>query len=290
MSDSKIKRILITGCSDRGIGSGLAIELQKRGHRIFAGVRNPSKASLLSTLPNVVILTLDVTSQSSIDSALESIHEHTGPQGLDVLINNAGHGAAPNPLVDVDLDAGRRMFDVNFWGVLSMVQVFAPLVVQAQGTIVNICSVGAIVPSPYLGLYDASKAAVVMASETMRLELQPLGVKVITAMVGLVETKFADNLAEVQVLENSMWKPAEKWIKMASAPARQESLKRFEMPLELFCLKMADDILAGKSGKIWRGGMSTISGIITWLLPSFILDYSLTSGRGLETISKPVKS
>jgi 1-acylglycerone phosphate reductase len=266
----EVKTILITGCSDGGIGSALVLALHSRGHRLIAAVRNTSKATALSSLPNVILLTLDVTSQDSIASAVDAVREHTGNRGLDILINNAGHGAPTTPLVDADLETGKRMFDVNFWGVLSMVQAFAPLLVQAQGTIVNICSVGAIMHTPYLGLYDSSKAAIAMASETMRLELRPLGVNVITAMVGMVESKFHDNLAEVQVKEDSLYKPAERWIKLSATPG-QGNMAQYEMPQDKFAARMADDILAGKSGKIWRGGVSTTSAILKWLLPSFLL-------------------
>jgi 1-acylglycerone phosphate reductase len=265
-----VKNVLVTGCSDGGIGSSLALQLQKHNHRIFAAVRNPSKASALSSLPNVVILTLDVTSQDSIVSAAKIIQEQTGGCGLDILINNAGGGVPTTPLVEADLDAGRRMFDVNFWGVLGVVQALTPLLIQAQGTIVNICSVGAIMHTPYLGLYDSSKAAITMASETMRLELKPLGVNVITAMVGMVESKFHDNMGEPQLTEGSMYKAAEKWIKLSSTPG-QGSLGQHEMLLEKFSANMVDDILARKSGKVWRGGLSTVSWISQWLLPSWIL-------------------
>jgi 1-acylglycerone phosphate reductase len=108
------KTILITGCSDGGIGSSLALALQQRGHRIFAAVHNPTKAAAVSSLPDIVIIPLDVTSQPSIASAIETIREHTGSRGLDILINNAGHETPAMPPVDANLEAGKRMFDVNF--------------------------------------------------------------------------------------------------------------------------------------------------------------------------------
>lgn len=267
---AQVKSVLVTGCSDGGIGSSLALELQKRNLRVFAGVRNRIKAAALSPLPNVVILTLDVTSKHSIASAVETIREQTGGRGLDILINNAGGGVPTTPLAEADLDAGRRIFEVNFWGVLSIVQAFTPLLVQAQGTIVNIGSVGGIMHTPYMGLYDASKAAINMASETMRLELKPLGIQVITAMVGMVESKFHDNLDEPQLREDSLYKPAEKSIKMSSTPGAG-LLQQYEMSQEKFSVNLVDDILAGKTGKVWRGGMASMSWFMSWLLPGWLL-------------------
>jgi 1-acylglycerone phosphate reductase len=169
-SRSIAKTVLITGCSNGGIGAALAVEFQKRGYIVFGGVRDPARASSLASLSSVTLVTLDVTSKASIDAAVQLVEQATDGRGLDVLVNNAGHGA-PAPLLDVDLDAARKLFDVNFWGALQVTQAFARLVIAAKGTIVNICSMGADVPSPYLASYGASKAALKLASDTLRLEL-----------------------------------------------------------------------------------------------------------------------
>lgn len=243
---------------------------QKRGHRVFAGIRNPSKASDITSLPNVTILSLDVTSKDSIQKAVDTIKTETNGRGLDTLINNAGHGFV-GPLLEVDLTAGRELFEVNFWGLLSVTQAFAPLLIQAHGTIVNISSTGAIVHTPWLGLYSSSKAAVTSASETLRLELEPLGVRVVTAMVGLTKSKFYDNLAEVVLREDSQYKQVEKHIQMAAIPGQGSgSVARFEMPVERLAERLCSDVLGGKSGLVWRGGLSTITRILKMLMPSWL--------------------
>jgi short-subunit dehydrogenase len=81
--------------------------------------------------------------------------------------------------------------------------------------------------TPYLGLYVSSKAAIQMASDTLRVELRPLGVNVITGMVGMVESKFHDNLAEVVVKDDSLYKSAEKWIKLSSTPGQGTLAQHF---------------------------------------------------------------
>ena len=91
---SSPKTVLITGCSNGGIGAGLAKSFHEHGHHVFAAVRTPSKASDLEALPNVTILTLDVTSKDSIAKAVKTVEQHVGQHGLDVLVNNAGHGQA----------------------------------------------------------------------------------------------------------------------------------------------------------------------------------------------------
>jgi NAD(P)-dependent dehydrogenase (short-subunit alcohol dehydrogenase family) len=83
------------------------------------------------------------------------------------------------PLLDADLKESRRVFDVNYFGVLAVTQAFAPLLIQSKGRVVNISSVAQFVPVPWLGVYNSSKAALGIYSDTLRMEMAPLGVKVI---------------------------------------------------------------------------------------------------------------
>lgn len=71
------------------------------------------------------------------------------------------------------------MFEVNYFGVLSMIQAFAPLLINSKGLIVNISSVAQFAPVPWLGVYNSSKSALGMLSDTLRLELKPFGVGVV---------------------------------------------------------------------------------------------------------------
>ena len=240
---------------------------QKRGSRIFAGIRNPAKASDITSLPNVTILPLDVTSKDSIQKAFDTINAETNGHGLDTLINNAGHGYV-GPILEADLTTVREMFEVNFWGLLSVMQVFAPLLIRAHGTIVNISSTAAIVHTPWLGMYSSSKAAVTSVSETARLELEPLGVRVVTAMVAMTKSKFQDNLAAIVLHEDSLYKQVEKNIQMAGMHG-QGSMERFEMPVERLAERLCGDVLDGKSGLVWRGGLSTTTRFLKALMPSW---------------------
>ena len=87
------KTVLITGCSDGGLGAGLVVAFHRRGHRIFATARNPDKMTALHNL-GIDTLTLDVLSEASIKSCVEQVAAFTAPTsgGLDMLINNAGGG------------------------------------------------------------------------------------------------------------------------------------------------------------------------------------------------------
>lgn len=140
--------VLITGCSAGGIGEGIALALAKKGYHVFATARNPRKISeALSTLSNVTVLTLDVTSTESVAAAARSVAE--SGRGLDVLVNNAGIGSVL-PILDLDLDEAQRLFDTNFWGVVRTVQAFSDLIIARRGRIVNISSVGAALNVPWI--------------------------------------------------------------------------------------------------------------------------------------------
>lgn len=84
-----MKSVLITGCSDGGIGGALALVFQKHGYHVFATARNLSKMRALATLPNVTLLTLDVMNNTHILSAVDAVTKETGGT-LDYLINNSG--------------------------------------------------------------------------------------------------------------------------------------------------------------------------------------------------------
>jgi len=267
MTSNPTKTALITGCSDDGIGSALAIAFQNRGYAIFACLRNPKKATALSNLPNVTITTVDVTSPFSIAAIEEVVRIRTDGK-LDVLINNAGQTLSA-PLLDSDLDAGRKLFEVNFWGAIAMIQAFAPMLVKTKGVVVNISSMGAIVNYPYIGVYASSKAALTLASETLKLELQPLGVRTITLMVGMVKTKIHDNTPEVVLPEHSYYKPVEDKVK--GTTVMEGNMVKWQTPVQKFADEVADDVVKGTEGLIYKGGMSSVLRWSKMLFPASMM-------------------
>lgn len=110
--------------------------------------------SALDKKSNVTLLPLDVTSEASVASALEAVRSKTGGT-LNYLVNNSGRQYWM-PLLDSDLDEGKAMFEVNFWGVLRAIQAFAPLLMAAAdgATVVNIGSIVASLYTPYCSPFD----------------------------------------------------------------------------------------------------------------------------------------
>lgn len=143
------KSILVTGCSAGGLGDAIALALAKRGHHVFATARNPSKIpNTISCLEQVTVLSLDVTSPSSIAAAVRAVG--ASGQGLDILINNAGIGYAM-PVLDIDVDQAKQVYETNVWGVLRTIQAFSPLIIASHGRIISISSVGPLVHTPWIG-------------------------------------------------------------------------------------------------------------------------------------------
>jgi 1-acylglycerone phosphate reductase len=95
------------------------------------------------------------------------------------------------PALDVPLDDARACFETNFFGIISITQSFAPLLIASKGLIINIGSVAGIVPYAFGSVYNASKAAVHAYSRTLRLELEPFDVRVMVVVTGGVQSNIA---------------------------------------------------------------------------------------------------
>lgn len=132
------KTVLITGCSEGGLGAALAKAFHARDYQVYATLRDPAKAKSLEHVEGIEISTLDVTKNESIQQCVQQIEKKTGGT-LDVLVNNAGADCTM-PLLDVSLEEAKALYDLNVWAVLALTQAFAPMLIKATGTIVNIDS------------------------------------------------------------------------------------------------------------------------------------------------------
>jgi 1-acylglycerone phosphate reductase len=141
--------VLITGCSEGGIGYALAEEFQKRGLHVFATARSLTKLDNLKRLPNVTLLTLDVVSAASIAAAVEAVKAQTNGR-LDYLVNNSGTQYV-SPILDLDIEMAKQMYEVNVWGVVAVTKAFAPLVIAAKGSVVNMASIAGCLYPPWMG-------------------------------------------------------------------------------------------------------------------------------------------
>jgi NAD(P)-dependent dehydrogenase (short-subunit alcohol dehydrogenase family) len=167
--------VLVTGAST-GIGAATARELAGRGFTVFAGVRDPADGERLAATigPRCVPLRLDVTDAASIASAAETIRTAGGIYGL---VNNAGI-AVTAPLEFVPIEDLRRQFEVNVFGAVAVTRAMLPLLRRSLGRIVNVGSIGGRSALPIAGPYGASKAALHVLTQSLRMELAPFDIGV----------------------------------------------------------------------------------------------------------------
>lgn len=171
--------VLVTG-ANRGLGLAFAREALARGAaKVYAAARDPASI----TLPGVVPLTLDVTDPEQVAAAARQCADVT------VLVNNAGIAAPGGYLADGALDAARRQFETNFFGVWRLSAAFAPvLAANGGGAILNVLSVASWINSPLLGGYGTTKAAAWALTNGLRLELAAQKTQVTGLHVGFVDT------------------------------------------------------------------------------------------------------
>jgi len=187
MPDTPPKSVLITGCSS-GIGRALALEFRRTGYRTFATARRPESVAELER-EGYEALQLDVTNPESVEAAIQRVVSDAGR--LDVLVNNAGRNVY-GPTAEVPVAEVRDLFETNVLGALATVQAAFPhMAKEGAGTIINVGSVIGVVAVPYSGGYCASKAALHMLSDSLRLELAPFGIDVVTVQPGAVKSELS---------------------------------------------------------------------------------------------------
>jgi NAD(P)-dependent dehydrogenase (short-subunit alcohol dehydrogenase family) len=177
--------VLITGAST-GIGAATAVHLAGRGFEVFAGVRRPEDGDRLRERARVTPLILDVTDGDAIAEARAQLGEATDG-ALAGLVNNAGV-VVSGPAEFLPLDEWRRQLEINLLGHVAVIQAFLGPLREARGRIVNVGSVGARTPLPFLGPYAASKAALAAMSDSLRRELRPWRIHVATVEPGSIAT------------------------------------------------------------------------------------------------------
>ncbi|XP_041794455.1 estradiol 17-beta-dehydrogenase 2 [Chelmon rostratus] len=177
----KSRAVLVTGC-DSGFGHVLAKRLSEMGVMVFAGVLDVNGAGAQQLREpgseNLQVLQLDVTDSTQIETAHRYICAQVADTGLWGLVNNAGVLHCPMDAEIHPITGYIRCLDVNFLAPVKMCQVFLPLLRRSRGRIVNVSSMAGQVPIPMFAAYGASKAALSVFSQVMRLELSVWGVKV----------------------------------------------------------------------------------------------------------------
>ena len=276
------KTVLITGCSQGGLGDALAQAFHRKGHIAIATARNPSKIAHFDAL-NIKTIPLDVLSAQSISECKATVTELTGGH-LDILINNAG-GAYWAALTDTSITEGRKLFDLNVWSVLALTQEFLPLLLKSNhgGMVVNQTSVASVLSTPFGGIYNASKAALAMLTDTLRLELAPFHIKVVELKTGYVMTNLFDNLAssgeDLVMPETSMYAGGREAVRRAGFVGINTASAADAATWAEGVVRMID--MESPAARIWMGGEAWTAWFASSFVPPRLVGMVATRKSGL---------
>ncbi|KAJ5273544.1 1-acyl dihydroxyacetone phosphate reductase [Penicillium angulare] len=281
------KTVLVTGCSAGGLGEAMAKVYHQKGFRVFAAVRNMAKVGYLSEIEGIEIVKLDVTSAESIRECATSIGKNTGGS-LDILVNNAGLSTV-FPLLDTSIEEAKKLFDTNVWALVAMAQAFAPMLIKSKGTICNVSSVSGEMVFAWQGklrntheVFLSSRSATTRISETLRLEMEPLGVRVVTLILGGVQTirNDATKIPDLELPANSYYQNIlsiiDRHHKVLVHPNKAN--------IDAAAANVVNDVLGSSGFFIRRGAASTLSWFCNTFLPYGIFISMINKESGLSDV------
>ena len=189
------KTVLITGATS-GIGKETALLLASKGFLVYGTARNVEGKNLPFRL-----LPMDVRNETSIKEVIQQILTEVGR--IDILINNAGVGIT-GAVEELPSEQLHNVFATNLYGAIAVIQQVLPAMrAQGSGRIINIASIAGYMGLPFRGAYSASKGALLLMSEALRMEVKQFGIEVTTISPGDYATDIASRRYHAPVNENS---------------------------------------------------------------------------------------
>lgn len=245
--------IVITGAS-AGIGAALARELAAHGHDLtLVARREPLLRDLAATLKTRThVVAKDLADVEKSTDFLGSAEDALGP--IDVLINNAGVQIV-GPTTRTDPADGEWLMRVDVFSPMRLTQAVLPKMLQRRsGTIVDISSMAALAPTPGMFHYNAAKAALAAASESLRGELRGTGVHVVTVYPGIIDT--------TEMAQTAMAKYEPSWLLTRAPRGNEETLAAL---VRRAIDKKHDRVIYPRSGVFSRW----FPGTTRWMLDRF---------------------
>jgi short-subunit dehydrogenase len=191
------KVVLITGGSS-GIGKSIGTFLHEKGFVVYGTSRNPLKHQGKTPFN---LIALDVADPEIIRQSVETIIDNEGK--LDILINNAGVGIT-GPIEETPNEEIEKAFRTNLYGPINVMKAVLPQMrKQGNGLIINITSIAGYMGLPYRGIYSASKGALELVTEAMRLETNSFGIQITNVAPGDFATNIAAGRYHVPLIKGS---------------------------------------------------------------------------------------
>ncbi|KAI0784926.1 oxidoreductase [Abortiporus biennis] len=256
--------VLVTGCTEGGIGFELCEEFAEHGCTVYATARR-LEAMKGFTHTNIKTMVLDVCNDDEVEKVVKHIVDVE--ERIDILVNNAGALCA-GALVDVSLERAIAAFNVNTFGVLRTCRTVIPHMAKNKtGTIVNIGSVVGDMPTPWNSIYCAAKAATHSLTQSLWMECKPLNINVVLVAPGTVQSNIADNQRRTfSMPENSLYKSYLDNIIDRIVSSQDWS----SMPTKRFAKKVAKASLSSRPPRyLMYGGRTFIFSLFAWI-PRFI--------------------
>ncbi|MBI2700869.1 oxidoreductase [Mycobacterium gordonae] len=226
-------RWLVTGCST-GFGREIARAALERGHSVAVTARRAEAVQDFADEfgSRALAVALDVTDAGQIAAAVAAAEQAFG--GVDVLVNNAGHGYLSAVEEGEDAEV-RKLFDVNYFGAVDMIKAVLPAMrARGSGHIVNISSMTGLVANPPNAYYSSTKFALEAVTEALATEVRPLGIKVTAIEPGAFRTDWASR---------SMKETGSPIADYADVAARKDLIKQFADHLPGDPRKVAEAVL-----------------------------------------------
>ena len=192
------KVVLITGGSS-GIGKSIGEFLHQKGFVVYGTSRNPEKITN-SIFP---LVALDVRDKQSIVNCVAEVIQKSGR--LDIVINNAGVGIT-GPIEEIPTEEIRNNFETNLFGPIEVMKAVLPQMrEQKSGLIINITSIAGYMGLPYRGIYSASKGALELITEALRMEVKSFGIQITNVAPGDFVTNIAAGRYHAPVVKGSAY-------------------------------------------------------------------------------------
>eukprot|EP00179_Madagascaria_erythrocladioides_P007044 CAMPEP_0198308960 /NCGR_PEP_ID=MMETSP1450-20131203/1448_1 /TAXON_ID=753684 ORGANISM="Madagascaria erythrocladiodes, Strain CCMP3234" /NCGR_SAMPLE_ID=MMETSP1450 /ASSEMBLY_ACC=CAM_ASM_001115 /LENGTH=299 /DNA_ID=CAMNT_0044011679 /DNA_START=40 /DNA_END=935 /DNA_ORIENTATION=- len=230
--------VVVTG-SARGFGKGIVASLTTAGYTVIAGVRKEADGEALKgQVPGLkYYVLLDVGKPESVAAAVPAVQKIADESGLALvgLVNNAGilPVQALQLMTEEDMES---VLNVNLKGPTRTIQAFLPMLRASKGRIINVSSVGSMVPLPFVAMYQAAKAGEDQMSRVLSAEVSEFGVKVITVCPGGIDTDMAST--DGRWMASKRTDVAEEQV--TAYDAHLQRMSKFDPPYKVSPLELAD--------------------------------------------------